>query len=96
MNFSRLSLLLRLPLVVLFCGQLAYLGDNVPQDDYLTSAEQVVVSFEERDDNTSFDVGLPVDIFDDALIQQSDWVSWDLGYVANATLELHATGPPNV
>jgi hypothetical protein len=96
MDFSRLYLLLRLPLAVLICSQLVSLGGDFPPDDYLISPDEVAYTFDERDDNKPFDVGLPVVNFKDALIQHSNWVSLDLGYVSkSATLELRATGPPN-
>ncbi len=97
MSLSRLFLLLRLPLAVLICGQLSFLGGTFHPDDYLAFPGEAEVIFEERDDNKSFDVGLSVVIFKDALIQHFDWVSPDLGHVSEgAPLELHATGPPNV
>jgi len=100
MSFRRLSLLLRLPLAVLIFSQLVYLGGDFPPDDYLTSPYEVVVAFDELEDNKSFDksfdVALPVVINKDALIQHSNWVSLGLGYAFKATSELHATGPPNV
>ena len=96
MTFSPLFLLLRLPLAVLICGPLLFLGGDFSPDDYLASPGEVEVAFEERDDNESFDAGLPVVIFKDPLIQHSDWVSLDVGSVPQgAPLELHATGPPN-
>ncbi len=96
MSLSRLSLLLRVPLVALIFGQLAFLGGTLPPDDSLAPTEEISVTFEERDDNKPFDAGLPVVIFEDALIRFSGWVLPDLGHVSpGATLELHATGPPN-
>ena len=97
MGFNRLYLLLRMPLAVLICIQLVFLGGDFPPDDYLTSPDEVADIFDEREDNKSFDAGLPAVIFKDALIQHSNWVSLDLGYLSQiATLELRATGPPNV
>lgn len=97
MSFSPLFLLLRLPLAVLICGPLLFLGGDFSPDDYLASPGEVEVAFEERDDNESFDAGLPGVIFEDPLIQQSNGVSSDVGSVPQGVpLELHATGPPNV
>lgn len=97
MSFGRLSLLLRLSLAVLICGQLVFLGGNFSPENYLASPGEAEVFFDERDDDKSFDVGLPVITFEDALTQHSDWVLLDLGHVSGGiTLELHATGPPNV
>ena len=97
MDFSRLFLLLRLPLAVLICSQLVFLGGNVSPEDYLVSPGEVEVLLDERDDKKSFDVGLPVFIFEDALIRPFEWVSLDLGHVSGGVnLELHATGPPDV
>jgi len=97
MGFRRLTLLLRLPLAVLLCSLLVCLGGNFPPDDYLAVTEKVADTFDERDDKKSFGVGLPVVIYEDDLIQHSDRVSLDLGNVSQGdTLELHATGPPNV
>ena len=88
--------MLRLPLAVLVCSLLVCVGGNFPQDDYLATFEKVEATFDERDDNKSFDGGLPVVIFKDALIQHFAWVSLDLGNVPQgAPLELRATGPPN-
>ena len=100
MSFRRLSLMLRVPLAVLLCGQLVFLGGDFPPDDYLTSPNEVAVTFDELEDNKSFDksfdVGLPGVILEDDLNQHFAWVSLDLGNVPQGvTLELHATGPPN-
>ena len=96
MGFRRLSLMLRLPLAVLICSLLVCVGGNFPPDDYLAAIEKVEVPFDERDDKESFDRGLSVVIFQDALIQHSDWASLDLGYVSQGgPLELRSTGPPN-
>lgn len=97
MSFGRLSLLLRLSLAVLICGQLVFLGGNFSPENYLAFPGEAEVFFDERDDDKSFDVGLPVITFEDALTQHFDWVSLALGYVSEGiTLELHATGPPKV
>ena len=97
MDFSRLFVLLRLPLAVLICSQLVFLGGNVSPEDYLVSPGEVEVLLDERDDKKSFDVGLPVDIYEDALIRPFEWVSLNPGHVSDGvTLERHATGPPNV
>ncbi len=96
MSFSRLSVLLRLPLAVLICSQLVYLGSDLSSDDHWVASEEVVVAFDERDDNESSDTGFPVVTFKDALIQHFDWVMLGLGNVSeSAALELRATGPPN-
>ena len=68
MSFRRLSLLFRLPLAVLFCSQLVFLGGDFPPDDYLASPEEVAVSFDELDDNKSFDVGLSVVILEGLIV----------------------------
>ena len=97
MSFSRLFLLLRLPLAVLLCGLLVCLGGTFPPDDYLASPGEVELILDERDDNKPFDGGLPVVIFEDALNQHFNWVSLDLGNMSEGVpLELRATGPPIV
>ena len=58
MSFSPLFLLLRLPLAVLICGPLLFLGGDFSPDDYLASPGEVEVAFEERDDNESFPASL--------------------------------------
>ncbi len=96
MSFSRLSLLLRLPLAVLICGQLVYLGGDLSSDDHWVSSEAAAVVFDERDDRESSDTGLPVAAFMDFLTQRFDWVKSGLGNVSgNATLDPRATGPPS-
>lgn len=95
MSLGRLSLFLRLPLAVLICSQLVYLSGNFSLDDYFVISAEEVVAFDERNDNKFFNAGLPVVPFKDALIQQADKVSLGLGSApGDATLELHATGPP--
>jgi len=97
MRFNRLTLLLRLSLTVLFFGQLVFLGSGFSPGDYMIAPEEVADTFDKRDDNKSFDVGLPIVTFKDALTQHSDLVSLDLGHVSQGTpLELRATGPPIV
>ena len=97
MSFSRLTLLLRLSLTVLFFGQLVFLGSGFSPDYYMAAPKKVADTFDERDDNESFDVGLPIVTFKDALTQHSDLVSLDLGHVSQGVpLELRATGPPIV
>jgi len=97
MSLLRLSLFLRLPLAVLICGQLVFLGGSFSSGDYFVLSAEEVVVLDERDDKKFFDAGLPGTTFKDALIQLADKVSLGLGYVPrDATLELRATGPPNV
>ncbi len=96
MSFSRLSVLLRLPLAALICGQLVYLGSDLSSDELWVSSAEVVVVFDERDDSESSDTGLPAVTFMDFSIRHFDRVMSGLGNVSgSATLELRATGPPN-
>ncbi len=96
MSFSRLSVLLRLPLVALICGQLAYLGGGFSLGEHWVSPGEVTVVFDERDDDESSDTGLPVAVSKDALTQDADEVPSGLGDVSrSATLDLRATGPPS-
>lgn len=97
MNFSRLSLFLRLPLAVLICSQLVFLSGNVSLDEYFVASAEEVVSFDEREENASSDVVLPVAAQGNALTGHSEKVSSGLGSVPEgAALDLHATGPPTV
>ncbi len=96
MNFSRLSVLLRLPLAALICSQLVFLGADLSSDDHWVSSEEVVVVSDERDDSESSGTGLPVATLKVLLIQPFDWAMLGLGNVSDsAALELRATGPPN-
>ncbi len=95
MSLRRFSLFLRLPLAVLICSQLVYLSGNSPPDEFLASPEEVSVTLDELGDDKSFDVGLPIVIFETTLNQHSDWVLSDFGHVSQgAALERRATGPP--
>lgn len=97
MSFSRLSSFLRLPLVVLICGQLVYLGGNFALGGYFVLSVEEVVASDERDDKKFFDSGVPVTTFKDALSRHANKVSLGLGYMPrDVALELRATGPPNV
>lgn len=97
MNFSRFSLVLRLPLALFLCSQLVFLSGDGPLGDYFASSAGEVVAFDEREDANPFDAGLSVAKFEDALIQPSDVVLSGLGTVSQGTaLDLRATGPPTV
>jgi len=97
MRFGRLSLMLRLPLAVLLCSQLVFLGGDIPRGDYYASSAEEVVSFDERDDGKSFDAGLSAATFEQDLIQASGLVLSGLGYAPQGiTPDLRATGPPTV
>jgi len=97
MRLSRLSLVIRLPLAVLLCSQLVYFSGDVPRGDYYASSVVEVVAFDERDDGKSFDAGLPVALFEQALIQPFELYLSGFGYVPQGiTPDLRATGPPTV
>ncbi len=97
MRFSRLSLVLRLPLAALLCSQLVFFSGDVPRGDYYASSAEEVVAFDERDDSKSFDAGLSVIPFEQDLIQQFEQFLSGLGHAPQGiTLDLHATGPPTV
>jgi len=97
MHFSRLSLVLRLPLAILLCSQLVYLRDSVPLGDYFASFAEEVIAFDNGEDRKSFGAGLPVVISKDSFTQHSDLVYAGLGDVRQGiTLDLRATGPPAV
>jgi len=97
MSFSHLSLVLRLPLAAILCWLLVFLGGDIPRGDYYASSVEEVVVFEERDDDWSFYVDLPVSFFEDALIQSSEPILKGFGYqLQGIAPDLHATGPPTV
>ena len=97
MDFSRLSLLLRLPLAVLVCGLLFCFCLYPPPGDSFAINVEVEDAFDERDGEKPFNGALPVASFKLALIEQFNWVSLGRGYAPQVVpLELHATGPPHV
>jgi hypothetical protein len=96
MSFSRLSVLLRLPLAVLICSQLVYLGSDLSSDDHWVSSGEVMVVFEEREVSESSDTGLPAVAAVDFSTQRFDWAMLGLGNVSeSAVLDLRATSPPS-
>jgi len=96
MNFSRLSILVHLALVVLICGPLLFFGGDIPSEDTSSSPNEVVIFLDGLNGDIPLDFGVSDVNASRPLNHQSQWASLEFGYVAqHAILELRATGPPS-